>query len=143
MERLSAFAIQQLLLNESSALTFNAIRAQGAGGQHVNKVASAIHLRFDIRQSALAEEIKQQLLTTAEPAKTAGGVIIIKVQVTRSQQQNRVLALQQLTTVLARMLFRPALRKASKVPRSSRQQRLGEKKKQAERKRLRNNTVLS
>lgn len=143
MERLSAFAIQQLLLNESSALTFNAIRAQGAGGQHVNKVASAIHLRFDIRQSALAEEIKQRLLTTADPAKTAGGVIIIKVQVTRSQQQNRVLALQQLTTVLARMLFRPALRKASKVPRSSRQQRLGEKKKQAERKRLRNNTVLS
>lgn len=143
MERLSAFAIQQLLLHESSALKFNAIRSQGAGGQHVNKVATAIHLRFDIERSALTEEIKQQLLTTADPAKTASGIILIKVQATRSQQQNRILALQQLSTIIERMLFRPLLRKVSKVPRSSRQQRLGEKKKQAERKRLRKVTRLN
>lgn len=137
MEKFSTTAIQLLLRTESSALKFCAIRAQGAGGQHVNKVSTAIHLRFNIQQSALPEEVKQQLLVTSDPAKTTSGIICIKVQATRSQLQNKNLAIQQLIAVLERMLFRPELRKLSKVPRSARRQRRADKRKQAERKRLR------
>ena len=67
----------------------SAIRAQGAGGQHVNKVSSAVHLRFDIRASSLPDEVKDKLLALSDQRITADGVVVIKAQSSRSQEGNR------------------------------------------------------
>ena len=68
----------------------SAIRAQGAGGQHVNKVSSAVHLRFDIRASSLPDEVKDKLLAMSDQRITADGVVVIKAQSSRSQEGNRI-----------------------------------------------------
>jgi ribosome-associated protein len=73
---------------DESEVDFQAIRAQGSGGQNVNKVSSAVHLRFDIRNSSLPEETKQQLLQYADQRITADGVVVIKAQEHRSQPKN-------------------------------------------------------
>jgi ribosome-associated protein len=107
-----------------SEVDISAIRAQGAGGQNVNKVSSAIHLRFTIRTSSLPEQIKQRLLALNDQRLTKDGVIVIKSQVHRSQEKNRADALQKLNELIASVALVPKLRRATKPSRSSQTKRL-------------------
>jgi ribosome-associated protein len=107
-----------------SEVDISAIRAQGAGGQNVNKVSSAIHLRFTIAASSLPEQIKQRLLDLRDQRLTKDGVIVIKSQVHRSQDKNRADALQKLNELIASVALVPKLRRPTKPSRSSQTKRL-------------------
>jgi ribosome-associated protein len=107
-----------------SEVDISAIRAQGAGGQNVNKVSSAIHLRFTINASSLPDQIKQRLLALNDQRITKDGVIVIKSQVHRSQEKNRADALQKLNELIAGVALVPKLRRPTKPSRSSQTKRL-------------------
>jgi ribosome-associated protein len=110
-----------------SEVTFEAIRAQGKGGQNVNKVSNAVHLRYDIRASTLPEAIKERLLRTSDRRITADGVVVIKAQTARSLEQNREEALERLRTLIAQASFVPPPRRKTRPTRGSKERRLTEK----------------
>lgn len=110
-------------LNEDE-IDFSAIRAQGAGGQNVNKVSSAIHLRYSIPASSLPDEIKERLLTLSDQRITADGVVVIKAQTTRSQEQNKADAIERLQALVDSVAVLPKRRKATKPTKSSQRRRL-------------------
>ena len=101
-----------------------AVRAQGAGGQNVNKVSSAIHLRFDIRASSLPEAWKERLLELKDSRITRDGVIVIKSQQHRSQEMNREEALARLAELVKSVTIVPKTRRATKPTRSSQRKRV-------------------
>ncbi|MCU6676217.1 alternative ribosome rescue aminoacyl-tRNA hydrolase ArfB [Leclercia tamurae] len=104
-----------------------AIRAQGAGGQHVNKTSTAIHLRFDIRASSLPEYYKERLLAASHHLITSEGVIIIKAQEYRSQEMNREAALARLMALIQELTVVQKSRRATRPTRASKERRLASK----------------
>ena len=108
-------------------LTITAIRAQGAGGQHVNKTSTAIHLRFDIRASSLPEYYKERLLAASHHLISADGVIIIKTQEYRSQEMNREAAIARLVAVIQTLTTEQKSRRPTRPTRASKERRLTSK----------------
>ena len=108
-------------------LRITAIRAQGAGGQHVNKTSTAIHLRFDIRASSLPEYYKERLLAACHHLISADGVIIIKAQEYRSQERNREAAIARLVAVIQTLTTEQKSRRPTRPTRASKERRLNSK----------------
>ncbi len=119
----------------------SAVRSQGAGGQNVNKVATAIHLRFDVTASSLPDRYKERLLKLSDQRITKDGILVIKAQTHRSQEQNREEAMQRLQELIKGAIALPKPRKPSKPTRGSQRRRLDSKSKRSQLKSMRGNVT--
>ncbi len=126
-----------LLQIDEAEVQISAIRAQGAGGQNVNKVSSAVHLRFDIRASSLPEDVKKRLLALRDSRITQDGVLVIKAQQHRSQDLNRLDAFSRLHELVNSVARPPKTRRATQPTYGSRQRRLEGKSQRSQTKALR------
>ena len=113
-----------------SEVEISAVRSQGAGGQNVNKVSSAVHLRFDVRASSLPQAVKERLLRLGDQRLSRTGVIVIKAQSHRSLEQNRAEALERLHALVAAAAQVPKKRRPTKPTRASRERRIEAKKRE-------------
>ncbi|MGD2130107.1 MAG: alternative ribosome rescue aminoacyl-tRNA hydrolase ArfB [Lysobacterales bacterium] len=118
-------------------IQLSAIRAQGAGGQNVNKVATAIHLRFDLHSPALPEAVRNRLLRSGDSRITADGIVVIKAQNHRTQERNREEALDRLRSMILAATQVPRRRIPTRPGKAAKEKRLDEKKKRSQIKKLR------
>jgi len=124
MQKSSTLQISKIVAIPLSQIEFEAVRAHGAGGQNVNKVASAVHLRFDIQKSSLSEEIKARLLALKDNRISNEGVIVIKARQHRTQRQNKVNALNRLRKMILAVLEIKKERKPTRPTKGSKFKRL-------------------
>jgi ribosome-associated protein len=129
--------ISRQLVIPPEELEIRAIRAQGAGGQHVNKVSSAIHLRFDIDASSLPQECRERLKALGDRRISQEGIVVIKAQRFRSREKNREDALARLRDLVRRALLVHKARRPTRPTKGSQQKRMDRKTKRSETKRLR------
>ena len=115
------------LIIADEEIEMSAIRAQGAGGQNVNKVSSAIHLRFDIRASSLPQACKDLLLALSDSRISKDGILVIKAQQFRTQEKNRDDALERLRQMILAALVVPKARRATKATKASQKRRMDQK----------------
>jgi ribosome-associated protein len=137
----NSLTITDQLVIPLNEIEFNAIRAQGPGGQNVNKVSSAIHLRFNIITSSLPEAFKERVLALNDQRISKDGIIVIKAQRSRSQEKNKVEALQRLQELLFNASYVPTTRRATKPSRSSQTKRVESKVKRGQDKAMRGKII--
>lgn len=132
IESYDMIQITPLTAIDESDITLDFVRSSGAGGQNVNKVSTAVQLRFDVAHSALPDDLKERLAKLAGKRLTQDGILILKAQSHRTQERNRQDAMERLAELIAQAEVRPTIRRPTRPTRASQRRRLESKRRRSE-----------